>query len=218
MQLACRTGRTRAAECLSPCTPLRAGTPAIDPGVLLTWQPLPPMAVAPWCICVLQVAMSRTKKLCAVIVDTLGREVMVRRPCVIAEDGWPAHPGVLHAAPCSVRLSANFLQDMPERHSASTAAVVPFEARSCTAPAAGLRQCSTGRGVTVGQMLSCVGPQARVNVAGCCCAPEPSSHPNMQSCPLFDGRRPPHNRPWSAPDPHHTRGGRAHSTLLCQGA
>jgi hypothetical protein len=41
----------------------------------------------------LQVAMSRTKKLCAVIIDTLGREVMVRRPCVFGPDGWPAHLG-----------------------------------------------------------------------------------------------------------------------------
>lgn len=40
-----------------------------------------------------QTAMTRTKKLCAVIVDTLGREVMVRRPCVFGPDGWPAHPG-----------------------------------------------------------------------------------------------------------------------------
>lgn len=39
--------------------------------------------------------MTRTKKLCAVIVDTLGREVMVRRPCVFGADGWPAHPGGL---------------------------------------------------------------------------------------------------------------------------
>ena len=45
-----------------------------------------------------QAAMSRTKKLCAVIVDTLGREVMVRRPCVFGTDGWPAHPGVSPAA------------------------------------------------------------------------------------------------------------------------
>lgn len=41
----------------------------------------------------LQVAMTRTKKLCAVIIDTLGREVMVRRPCVFGPDGWPAHLG-----------------------------------------------------------------------------------------------------------------------------
>jgi hypothetical protein len=37
--------------------------------------------------------MTRTKKLCAVIIDTLGREVMVRRPCVFGTDGWPAHAG-----------------------------------------------------------------------------------------------------------------------------
>jgi len=50
-----------------------------------------------------QAAMTRTKKLCAVIVDTLGREVMVRRPCVFGPDGWPAHPGDTAAtAPCRV--------------------------------------------------------------------------------------------------------------------
>eukprot|EP00878_Enallax_costatus_P008141 GHUV01008513.1.p1 GENE.GHUV01008513.1~~GHUV01008513.1.p1 ORF type:complete len:786 (+),score=206.32 GHUV01008513.1:278-2635(+) len=37
-------------------------------------------------------AMKRTKKLCAIILDTLGREMMVRRPCAIGEDGWPTHP------------------------------------------------------------------------------------------------------------------------------
>jgi hypothetical protein len=37
--------------------------------------------------------MANTKKLCAVILDTLGREVMVRRPCVFGPDGWPAHEG-----------------------------------------------------------------------------------------------------------------------------
>lgn len=42
--------------------------------------------------CTLQAAMANTKKLCAVILSTLGREVMVRRPCVIGDDGWPAHP------------------------------------------------------------------------------------------------------------------------------
>jgi hypothetical protein len=36
--------------------------------------------------------MASTKKLCAVVLSTLGREVMVRRPCVIGDDGWPAHP------------------------------------------------------------------------------------------------------------------------------
>lgn len=36
--------------------------------------------------------MRRTKKLCAIILDTLGREMMVRRPCAIGEDGWPSHP------------------------------------------------------------------------------------------------------------------------------
>lgn len=35
--------------------------------------------------------MSNTRKLCAVVLSTLGREVMVRRPCICGEDGWPAH-------------------------------------------------------------------------------------------------------------------------------
>eukprot|EP00879_Flechtneria_rotunda_P010736 GHRR01011218.1.p1 GENE.GHRR01011218.1~~GHRR01011218.1.p1 ORF type:complete len:534 (+),score=126.26 GHRR01011218.1:418-2019(+) len=37
-------------------------------------------------------AMTNTKKLCAITLDTLGREMMVRRPCVFGEDGWPLHP------------------------------------------------------------------------------------------------------------------------------
>jgi hypothetical protein len=62
--------------------------------------------------------MSRTKKLCAVVVDTLGREVMVRRPCVLGEDGWPAHPGeggALAATPKEVtpQLAASKLSLLP---------------------------------------------------------------------------------------------------------
>eukprot|EP00879_Flechtneria_rotunda_P025564 GHRR01027171.1.p1 GENE.GHRR01027171.1~~GHRR01027171.1.p1 ORF type:complete len:143 (-),score=25.42 GHRR01027171.1:163-591(-) len=45
----------------------------------------------PGCCC-LQEAMTNTKKLCAITLDTLGREMMVRRPCVFGEDGWPLHP------------------------------------------------------------------------------------------------------------------------------
>uniref|UniRef100_A0A383WJV2 Pyruvate kinase n=2 Tax=Tetradesmus obliquus TaxID=3088 RepID=A0A383WJV2_TETOB len=40
----------------------------------------------------LNAAMANTKKLCAVVLSSLGREVMVRRQCVIGDDGWPAHP------------------------------------------------------------------------------------------------------------------------------
>lgn len=42
--------------------------------------------------------MKRTRKLCAVILDTLGREMMVRRPCAIGEDGWPSHPEPMEIA------------------------------------------------------------------------------------------------------------------------
>jgi pyruvate kinase len=35
--------------------------------------------------------MMRSKKLCAVLVDTLGREIMIKRPCTIGPDGWPQH-------------------------------------------------------------------------------------------------------------------------------
>eukprot|EP00882_Tetradesmus_deserticola_P000941 GHRQ01001021.1.p1 GENE.GHRQ01001021.1~~GHRQ01001021.1.p1 ORF type:complete len:630 (+),score=269.85 GHRQ01001021.1:216-2105(+) len=43
-------------------------------------------------------AMVNTKKLCAVILDTLGREIMVRRPCEFCPDGWPAHPDPVDVA------------------------------------------------------------------------------------------------------------------------
>lgn len=41
----------------------------------------------------LQEAMKRTRRLCAIIVDTVGRELMVVRDChvTIDEDGWPVH-------------------------------------------------------------------------------------------------------------------------------
>ena len=41
----------------------------------------------------LQEAMRRTRKLCAIVVDTLGRELMVRRPFRIDPDGWPNQVG-----------------------------------------------------------------------------------------------------------------------------
>jgi hypothetical protein len=37
--------------------------------------------------------MRRTRKLCAIILDTLGREVMIRRPFRIDPDGWPNQAG-----------------------------------------------------------------------------------------------------------------------------
>ncbi|KAF5832362.1 pyruvate kinase [Dunaliella salina] len=39
----------------------------------------------------LQEAMERSHKLCAVMVDTLGREVMIRRPFSQDSNGWPVH-------------------------------------------------------------------------------------------------------------------------------
>jgi hypothetical protein len=47
--------------------------------------------------------MANTKKLCAVVLSTLGREVMVRRPCVIGDDGWPAHPDPFNITAGQVR-------------------------------------------------------------------------------------------------------------------
>ncbi|MEW5318442.1 MAG: hypothetical protein WDW38_009663, partial [Sanguina aurantia] len=39
----------------------------------------------------LAAAMKRVRRLCAVMVDTLGREIMVRRPFSLNEFGWPVH-------------------------------------------------------------------------------------------------------------------------------
>ncbi len=36
-------------------------------------------------------ASKRTHKLCAVMVDTLGREILVQRPSTLGPDGWPVH-------------------------------------------------------------------------------------------------------------------------------
>ncbi|KAI8472796.1 MAG: pyruvate kinase [Monoraphidium minutum] len=41
----------------------------------------------------LQEAMRKTRKLCAIMLDTLGREVMIRRPFRIDPDGWPNQAG-----------------------------------------------------------------------------------------------------------------------------
>jgi hypothetical protein len=43
-------------------------------------------------------AMLRTRKLCAVMVDTLGREVFVRRDFTLGENGWPKHGKVVEVA------------------------------------------------------------------------------------------------------------------------
>ncbi|MEW5314599.1 MAG: hypothetical protein WDW38_006082 [Sanguina aurantia] len=39
----------------------------------------------------LQSAMKKSRRLCATVVDTLGREVMVRRQVKLGDDGWPMH-------------------------------------------------------------------------------------------------------------------------------
>lgn len=41
----------------------------------------------------LQTAMKKSRKLCAIVLDTLGREVMIRRPFRIEADGWPNQAG-----------------------------------------------------------------------------------------------------------------------------
>ncbi len=39
----------------------------------------------------LQQAVQKSRKFCAVMVDTLGREIMIRRPFTMDESGWPTH-------------------------------------------------------------------------------------------------------------------------------
>ena len=41
----------------------------------------------------LQLAMKQTRRLCAVLLDTLGRELMIRRSYTLDEKGWPKHEG-----------------------------------------------------------------------------------------------------------------------------
>ncbi len=36
-------------------------------------------------------ASKRTHKLCGVMVDTLGREILVQRSATLGPDGWPVH-------------------------------------------------------------------------------------------------------------------------------
>lgn len=40
--------------------------------------------------------MQETKRLCAVMLDTLGREVFVHRDIEVGEDGWPKHGEEVH--------------------------------------------------------------------------------------------------------------------------
>lgn len=43
----------------------------------------------------LQMAVKNTRRLCAVMLDTVGREIFVKRPHKIAENGWPYHDNVI---------------------------------------------------------------------------------------------------------------------------
>ena len=46
----------------------------------------------------LQRAVRKTRRLCAIIIDTLGRELFVRRSYKLDETGWPAHDEPFHVA------------------------------------------------------------------------------------------------------------------------
>ncbi|WIA20835.1 hypothetical protein OEZ85_005187 [Tetradesmus obliquus] len=72
---------------------LRAGMVAVR--VDLTWGGLDFHRAT---LAALNQAMVNCKKLCAVILDTLGREIMVRRPCEFGPDSWPAHPNPIDVA------------------------------------------------------------------------------------------------------------------------
>ncbi|GIL98791.1 hypothetical protein Vretimale_3980, partial [Volvox reticuliferus] len=39
----------------------------------------------------LNTAMKKVRRMCAVMVDTLGREMLIRRPYRLGPDGWPLH-------------------------------------------------------------------------------------------------------------------------------
>lgn len=43
----------------------------------------------------LQLAIKKTRRLCAVLLDTLGRELMIRRSYTLDERGWPKHEAAL---------------------------------------------------------------------------------------------------------------------------
>lgn len=46
-------------------------------------------------------AMRRTRKLCAVMLDTVGRELIVERGARLDETGWPMHDSNVSIAPNS---------------------------------------------------------------------------------------------------------------------
>jgi len=70
------------------CALLEAGASAAR--IDLTWGPIEYHRRS---LDNLHEAMRRTRRLCAVVLDTLGREIMVRRPFRIDPDGWPNQIG-----------------------------------------------------------------------------------------------------------------------------
>ena len=48
----------------------------------------------------LEEAVRRSRVMCAIMVDTLGRELMIRRPFSLNEDGWPVHNQASLSMPC----------------------------------------------------------------------------------------------------------------------
>jgi pyruvate kinase len=68
----------------------------------LTWGPLEYHRRS---LDALQEAVRRTGRLCAVMLDTLGREVMVRRPFRIDPDGWPTQVGQELAVKAGARVT-----------------------------------------------------------------------------------------------------------------
>ncbi|GIL75743.1 hypothetical protein Vretimale_15284 [Volvox reticuliferus] len=68
------------------CEMLNAGV--VGCRVDLTWGPLDFHRKS---LHNLQLAMRKSRRLCCTMVDTLGRELMIRRQVKIGEDGWPIH-------------------------------------------------------------------------------------------------------------------------------
>ena len=68
----------------------------------------------------LEQAVRRTRRLCAVLVDTLGRELMIRRTYTLSEDGWPVHEQV-EGGPA---VSAASVQGLAALHAAGQAATL----------------------------------------------------------------------------------------------
>jgi pyruvate kinase len=82
------------------CALLEAGASAAR--IDLTWGPIEYHRRS---LDNLQEAMRRTRRLCAVVLDTLGREIMVRRPFRIDPDGWPNQIGQEIPVKCGDKLT-----------------------------------------------------------------------------------------------------------------